>query len=121
VPSTVLPIIVTPDIERALRFYLELLDAKQVERVPEDGPAFYVGLRAGDSELGLVADDVPSGPDHRGRVLLSLAVDDVDRLLPRVEELGGTAPNPSNDMPWGQRVAHVADPDGNAVNLTQHL
>ena len=72
-PSTVLPIIVTPDIERALRFYLELLDAKQVERVPEDGPAFYVGLRAGDSELGLVADDVPSGPDHRGRVLLSLA------------------------------------------------
>jgi hypothetical protein len=21
-------------------------------------------------------------------------------------------------MPWGQRVAHVQDPDGNALNLT---
>jgi predicted enzyme related to lactoylglutathione lyase len=24
-------------------------------------------------------------------------------------------------MPWGQRVAHIADPDGNVVNLTQTL
>jgi predicted enzyme related to lactoylglutathione lyase len=121
VPSTVLPIIATRDLERALRFYTALLDAEQVERVPDEGPAFYVGLRVGDSELGLVAEDVASGAEHRGRILLSLAVDDVNRLLPRVEELGGAAPNPSNDMPWGQRAAHVADPDGNAVNLTQQL
>ena len=25
---------------------------------------------------------------------------------------------PPNDMPWGQRVAHIQDPDGNTVNLT---
>jgi hypothetical protein len=24
-------------------------------------------------------------------------------------------------MPWGQRVAHIKDPDGNVVNLTQQL
>ena len=24
-------------------------------------------------------------------------------------------------MPWGQRIAHIKDPDGNAVNLTQQL
>jgi uncharacterized glyoxalase superfamily protein PhnB len=27
----------------------------------------------------------------------------------------------AEDMPWGHRVAHVADPDGNPINLTQQL
>ena len=53
------------------------------------------------------------------RILLSIDVPDVDALLPRVEALGGTTPGPASDMPWGQRVAHVSDPDGNVVNLTQ--
>jgi predicted enzyme related to lactoylglutathione lyase len=55
------------------------------------------------------------------RMLLSIDVPDVDALLPRVEGLGGHAKGPANDMPWGQRVAHIADPDGNAVNLTQDI
>ena len=54
-------------------------------------------------------------------MLLSIEVPDVDALLPRVEGLGGEAPGPANDMPWGQRVAHIKDPDGNVVNLTQQL
>jgi predicted enzyme related to lactoylglutathione lyase len=54
-------------------------------------------------------------------MLLSIDVADVDALLPRVEALGGTATGGANDMPWGQRVAHIKDPDGNVVNLTQTL
>ncbi|WP_330316382.1 VOC family protein [Streptomyces platensis] len=53
------------------------------------------------------------------RILLSIAVQDVDALLDRVGSLGGTVRGPATDMPWGQRVAHIQDPDGNAVNLTQ--
>ncbi|WP_245160258.1 hypothetical protein [Blastococcus sp. CT_GayMR20] len=30
-------------------------------------------------------------------------------------------PGPADDMPWGQRVAHIKDPDGNVPNLTQQL
>jgi predicted enzyme related to lactoylglutathione lyase len=48
-------------------------------------------------------------------------VPDADVLLPKVEGLGGTATSEANDMPWGQRVAHIKDPDGNVVNLTQQL
>ncbi|WP_395369222.1 VOC family protein [Streptomyces tubercidicus] len=48
-------------------------------------------------------------------------MEDVDALLDRVEPLGGTVQGPANDMPWGQRVAHIQDPDGNALNLTQPL
>jgi predicted enzyme related to lactoylglutathione lyase len=120
VPATVRPIIVSNDLGRLLAFYTELLGAREVLRFPEDGPVFYVGLALGDSEVGLSSDEsvVPGDP---GRMLLSIEVPDVDALLPKVEALGGTATSGANDMPWGQRVAHIKDPDGNVVNLTQQL
>ena len=118
-PSSVLPMLVSRDLPRLAAFYRDLCGAVETERVPPEGPTFYLGLRIGDSDLGLVSDDdAPEGPQ---RMLLSVEVPDVDALLPRVPELGGTAPGPSNDMPWRQRVAHVQDPDGNTVNLTQQL
>jgi predicted enzyme related to lactoylglutathione lyase len=119
VPSSIQPILVTRDLERLSTFYRSLFDADETERVPDEGPTFYVGLRIGDSDLGVVNDgEAPEGPQ---RMLLSFEVPDVDGLLPRVSALGGVVPGPSNDMPWGQRVAHVRDPDGNNVNLTQQL
>lgn len=117
-PTTIRPIIVTADLDRLLAFYTGLLGAKEVMRFPENGPVFYVGLSIGDSELGLSSDDSVVAGDP-GRMLLSIEVPDVDALLPRVAELGGTATSDANDMPWGQRVAHIKDPDGNVVNLTR--
>lgn len=115
---TVQTVIVTARFDDMLRFYTELFGAEQVSRVPDEGPVFFVGLRIGDSEIGLVSDTgVGSGPG--GRILISVDVAGVDALLPRVEALGGTVSGPPNDMPWGQRVAHVQDPDGNSVNLAQ--
>lgn len=119
-PDTIRPIIVTNDLGRLLAFYTSLLGAEQIFRYPEEGDAFYVGLRIGDSELGLSADSGVS-PGEPGRMLLSIEVPDVDALLPKVEGLGGTATSGANDMPWGQRVAHIKDPDGNVFNLTQQL
>ena len=119
-PVTIRPIIVTADLERLLGFYTGLLGATEVMRFPEDGPVFYVGLELRGSELGLSSDSGVS-PGDPGRMLLSIEVPDVDALLPKVEGLGGTATSGANDMPWGQRVAHIKDPDGNAVNLTQQL
>ena len=117
VPSRVVPMIVTHDLERLARFYTGLTGAEETTRVPDDGPTFSLGLRVGDAELGIVADAAVE-PAPPGRILLGLEVPDVDAALARVEPLGGLAPDPANDMPWGQRVAHVKDPDGNAVNLT---
>ena len=119
-PNTVRPIIVTPDIDRLHTFYTSLLGAEEVFRYPQEGPVFYIGLRVGDSELGLSSDSsVPTGSP--GRMLLSIEVPTVDDALPKVESLGGHVQGAANDMPWGQRVAHIADPDGNVVNLTQTL
>ncbi|GAA3779440.1 hypothetical protein GCM10022206_17960 [Streptomyces chiangmaiensis] len=79
-----------------------------------------LGLRIGDTDLGLVAKANP-GTGAAPRILLSIGVDDVDETLGRVEALGGSVRGGPNDMPWGQRVAHIQDPDGNPVNFTQPI
>ena len=119
-PVTIRPIIVSNDLDRLFAFYTDLLGAEEVMRFPDDGPTFYVGLRLGDSELG-ISSDAAVEPGSPGRMLLSIDVPDVDALLPKVAGLGGTATSGANDMPWGQRVAHIKDPDGNVINLTQTL
>ncbi|OQD56283.1 extradiol dioxygenase [Streptomyces phaeoluteigriseus] len=118
--STIQPVIVTADQDALLGFYTELFGAAEIFRVPAEGPAFYLGLRIGDTDLGLVSKTQP-GSGAAPRILLSIGVDDVDETLLRVEALGGSVRGGPNDMPWGQRVAHIQDPDGNPLNLTQPI
>ncbi|MFE9773640.1 VOC family protein [Streptomyces sp. NPDC005931] len=118
--STVQPVILTADQDALLGFYTTLFGAEEVFRLPAKGPAFYLGLRIGDTDLGLVSKANP-GTGATPRILLSIGVDDVDETLGRVEALGGSVRSGPKDMPWGQRVAHIQDPDGNPVNLTQPI
>ncbi|MFF8196539.1 VOC family protein [Streptomyces bobili] len=118
--STIQPVIVTAGQDVLLDFYTKLFGAEEILRVPAEGPVFYLGLRIGDSDLGLVAKE-NAGTGAAPRILLSIGVDDVDDTLGRVEALGGSVSGGPNDMPWGQRVAHIQDPDGNPVNLTQPI
>ncbi|MEU9947306.1 VOC family protein [Streptomyces sp. NPDC047939] len=118
--STIQPVILTADQDVLLGFYTKLFGAEEIFRVPAEGPAFYRGLRIGDTDLGLVTKKNP-GTGAAPRILLSIGVDDVDETLARVEALGGSVGGAPKDMPWGQRVAHIKDPDGNPVNLTQPI
>lgn len=118
--STIQPVIITADPEGLAGFYTKLFGAEQIFRVPEEGPAFYLGLRIGDTDLGLVAGTDPE-TGVAPRMLLSIGVDDVDETLGRVAAVGGSVAGSPNDMPWGQRVAHIQDPDGNPVNLTRPI
>lgn len=118
--STIQPVIITADYDVLLGFYTTLFGAEEIFRRPAKGPVFYLGLRIGDTDLGLVAKE-DTGTVAAPRILLSIAVDDVDETLGRVEELGGSVSGGPKDMPWGQRVAHIQDPDGNPVNLTQPI
>ncbi|WP_329236331.1 VOC family protein [Streptomyces sp. NBC_00111] len=118
--STIQPVILTADQDVLLGFYTKLFGAEEIFRIPEEGPAFYRGLRIGDTDLGLVAKP-ELGAGAVPRMLLSIGVDDVDETLGRVVALGGSVRSGPKDMPWGQRVAHIKDPDGNPVNLTQPI
>ena len=43
--------------------------------------------------------------------------DDVDRLVADLRAEGVTVLRDPADMPWGERIATIADPDGNPVAL----
>jgi len=115
------PILRTADIDRLRDYYVAVFGATIVQHVPPDGPAFYLGLAIGDGGLGLVDDDPHAGPDSPQPVMLDVEVESVDALRSVVEDAGGRVFGAPKDMPWGMRVMHTADPDGNAVNLSQHL
>src|SRR4051812_17682585 len=108
------PILNTNDIEGLSSFYTELFGAEEDMRVPGRNGPFFVTLRFGDASVGLVAHkrgaDAPAG-----RVGVAVFVENVDDLLPRVKPAGGNVHGKATDMPWGHRVAHITDPEGNTI------
>lgn len=114
------PILCTNDLERLSAFYVELFGAEEQLRVPGKKGPFMVELRFGEANLALV-DYQPGADASPGRIAVAVFVANVDELLPRVAPAGGEVLGPANDMPWGHRVAHITDPDGNKVNLTQRI
>ena len=116
------PIVTTPDLERALAFYRDLLGGRVVYAFPPEGPPAFVSMDLGTSHLGFGHD--PS-VDLSGtqRIALWVYTDDCDALVEAVRAAGGAAAVlvEPNDEPWGERVAHVVDPDGNRVIVGQVL
>jgi lactoylglutathione lyase len=44
-------------------------------------------------------------------------VEDVDRTVSDLRSAGTSVLREPRDMPWGERLAFVADPEGNVVTL----
>jgi len=93
-------------------------------QLPPVGEPGYVGLRRGDYEVAVVAS---SWPDEQYgasvgdgvRFELFVYVVGVDKLVEELRTEGVTVLREPADMPWGERVAYVTDPDGNPVALAQ--
>ena len=96
--------VISPDHERAQKFYSELF-SWQVNADPAIGG------------YGLVDTGPGSAPEDYG-VKIYMRVDDLDKYLDRAEQLGGKRLIPPTDLPedYG-RFAIFTDPDGNAVGL----
>jgi predicted enzyme related to lactoylglutathione lyase len=56
-----------------------------------------------------------SGDPHR--IMLNLAVDDIDAVHARLSAAGVVFSRPPEREDWGGRVATFADPDGNLIQL----
>jgi lactoylglutathione lyase len=86
------------------------------------GEPGYAGLRRGASELAVVAsewarDQYVLTPGDGPRFEMFVYTYDVDRLFADLRAEGVTVLRDPADMPCGERVAAVADPDGNPVTL----
>ena len=109
------PILSTPDLARALGFYEDLLGGRVTYRFPDEGDAHYVGLELGSSHLGIGADPELDAEIGDQRFSLWVYVDDCDAIVETSRAAGLTVLEEPADQPWGERVARVADPDGNVV------
>lgn len=113
------PIISTPDMERALGFYRDLLGGTVDYRFPPEGEPGYVSLRIGGAQIGIgyVADVEAGGGGQR--FSLWVYAESCDEAVERLRAGGAQITEEPADQPWGERVARVLDPDGNEVIVGQ--
>lgn len=109
------PILSTPDLERALRFYRDVLGGAVGYRFPSHGEAKYVGLDIESTHIGIGHDpDAKPSPEAQ-RISLWVYTDDCDAAVRQLRAAGTRVLEEPTDQPWGERVARVHDPDGNVV------
>ena len=109
------------DVETTARFWERLGFTRYFELSP-DGKPGYVGLRRDSAELAVAAREWAQ--DQYGLVLgdgprfeMFVYTDDVDTLIAALRAEGVPVLGDPADMAWGERVATIADPDGNPVAL----
>lgn len=118
------PIIQADDVDRLAAFYVAAFGFEVGYRWPAKGPLEFAFLRL--APLGIGIGRRPHGerdedlarraPDRRGFTLW-IYTDDVDSAAERVVAHGARLIEPPSDEEWGERIAFVADPEGNGVYI----
>ena len=117
------PVVFAQRVAATARFY-ETLGFEQHFQLPPDGEPGYVGLRRGAYEVAVVAAEWPRQQYDASvadgvRFEMFVYVDELDRIVEELRAGGAEVLREPADMPWGERVAYVTDPDGNPVALAQ--
>jgi catechol 2,3-dioxygenase-like lactoylglutathione lyase family enzyme len=109
------------DLDAALRFYRDRLGFTETFRYPRDGAPLHVELRLGGAVIALSTLDAIAAyglPATRGEPFeLALGADDTDAAVATLRADGVRVLTEPMIAPNGQRVAYVADPDGNRVRI----
>lgn len=116
--------LVVSDLAISVAFYHDLLGGAVAYRFPDDDPVF-VTVRLGTSEIGIGS--LPAEPVHGQaqrpasghRIELCLYVSDVGEVVTLARSRNVPVLLDPCDQPWGERIAYIADPDGNLLMLTQ--
>lgn len=118
------PVLYAKDVERVAAFYSRLGFVEHF-RLPEpDGAPGFIALRREGAELAVTTEDAPRmlagvepgpGPRHE----LFVYVEDVVGMVTALRGAGAQILREPKEMPWGERVGFVLDPEGNVVSLAQ--
>jgi catechol 2,3-dioxygenase-like lactoylglutathione lyase family enzyme len=106
------------DVDRALRFYRDLLGFKLIEDFRHEGTPVYARMHApgGDGTIALhqagPGDSVSSDGVH-----LYFEVRDLDDFCHKLQQNGFFITKLPRMMPWGWRHAYLNDPDGHEISL----
>ena len=115
------------DAAEAIEFYKRAFGAKERMRMPgPDGAIAHAELEIGDSVV-LLSDPFPQSSYTSPKKLsgtsigLLMYVEDVDAVVQQAVDAGGTQTMPVQDMFWGDRFGHVADPFGHVWQIATHV
>ena len=120
------PAIVCKGAAKAIDFYKEVFQAKEINRMA--GPGGSIGhaeLQIGDSKL-MLSDEFPGmanapGPTPNTSNSLVLYSDHVDALFDRAVKAGAKVEMPLQNQFWGDRYGKIRDPFGHQWGLAQHI
>ncbi|MGH9249142.1 MAG: VOC family protein [Acidimicrobiales bacterium] len=121
------PIIYSNDLQRALAFYRDALGFEQTLQFPAEGEPAFVSLELSDGTgVALAAargSSLHGLPLRPGSHAFEMCVytDDVDAAVSDLRGRGFEVLLEPVDQPWDERMAYVADPDGNAVMICERL
>ena len=115
------PVVFATRVPATAAFY-ERLGFERHLQLPAEGAPGYVGLRRGPAEIAVVdagwpADQYGSRVGEGVRFEMFVYVEQVDAAVEQLRREGVRVLREPADMPWGERIAYVADPDGNPVAL----
>jgi lactoylglutathione lyase len=121
------PIIYTADLPKALAFYRDALGMTETFRFPPEEPTF-VSLTLTDNS-GLALAGQGATPPYHGLPIrpgahafeLCVYTDDLDEAVAQLRAGGYAVLYEPADQPWRERMAYVADPDGNAVMICARI
>ena len=102
-----------------LGFYRDLLDGVVTYQFPPDGDPDFVSLDLGSSHLGIGRDPAAAEATGPQRFSLWVYVDSCDETVEALRAGGVVITDEPVDEPWGERVAHAVDPDGNTIVIGQ--
>jgi predicted enzyme related to lactoylglutathione lyase len=118
--------LVTADAQPLLDFYSGVVGLEILEPIELPNIGTIHKLACGESILRVMVPVEAPRPDESasfssvgGIRYLTLEVDDIDAAAAAVEALGGSITLPPFELRPGRRVAQVADPDGNMIELGQ--
>jgi len=110
------PTVPVTDMERALRFYVDVLG---MTKTFENGnPVGFVILKKDAAELHLTLAKAHQATD---RNVAHLLVDDATKLYDHLVEQGARIVKGVRDADYGLRQFVFADPDGNRIDVGQRL
>jgi PhnB protein len=131
-PPLLKPHLVCRDAARAIDFYQQVFDAREIHRFVDTklgGPAGHIvhaELAIGGSHVTL-ADEARDWGNHAPPslggtpVILSLEVEDARAVAARMEAAGATVVFPVEDQFYGDRQGRLADPFGHLWIITQRV
>ncbi|HEV8266160.1 MAG TPA: VOC family protein [Gemmatimonadales bacterium] len=116
------PSFTATDLQRSIAFYRDVLGFLVGEEWRENGVLAGVELIAGGVTFMVTQDDFAKGRDRRkglGFRLRCHTAQDIDRLAAQIKERGGVLDQEPKDMPWGERLFMISDPDGFKLSFVQ--